>query len=186
MIFMICKSRAAGRRGLYTPDGKPLHAATVRAAYAGTEMDTDMVHLSVRDMVFSMCHGGIDKVVREFDLDNGFWRTSRYGEAGRYADDIITDWRMYGEDTFESLYDVVLGYIRAIRYTADRIPKRMLHGGDWMFTARHGSQVDISTRGSARIYTRGGTLDHARRHNASAHHAFGIARTMSAKGRWTY
>lgn len=139
MIFMTYKSRVTGRRGLYTPDGKPLRTATVRAAYAGTEVDMDAVHLSVRDMVFNMCHVGIDKIVREFDLDNGFWRTSRYGEAGRYADDIITDWRRYGENTFESLHDVVFGYIRAIRHTADHIPKRMLHGEDWMFTVRHGT-----------------------------------------------
>lgn len=139
MIFMICKSRVIGRRGLYTPDGKPLHAATVRAAHAGTETDMDMVHLSVRDMVFNVCHTGIDKIVREFDLDNGFWRSSRYGEAGRYADDIMVDWCRYGGDTLGSLYDVVLGYIRAMRHTTDHMPKRILRGSDWMFTVRHGT-----------------------------------------------
>ena len=136
---MTCKNRVTDRRGLYTPDGKLLHAGTVRAAYAGTEADMDMVHLSVRDMIFSMCHACMNRIVREFDLDNGFWRSSRYGEAGRYADDILADWFRHGEDTLESLYDVVLGYIRAIRHTADHLPKRMLRDGDWMFTVRHGT-----------------------------------------------
>ena len=154
---MIYKSRVTDRRGLYTPDGKPLHAATLRAAYAGTETDMGMVHLSVRDMVFNMCHANINKIVREFDLDNGFWRSPRYGEAGRYADDITADWLRHGKDTIGSLYGVVLGYIRAIRHTADRMPKRILRDGDWMFTVRHGTAPkSIYPPADPPEYTQGG------------------------------
>lgn len=133
------KSRAAGRRGLYTMDGKPLRMSTIRAAYAGVESDIDMIHLSVRDMIFGICHADIDKITMESDLEYGFWSTEQYDEAGRYADDIISDWRAHGGDTIESLYDATRHYIRAIRHTADHIPDRMLRNDDWMFTIRHGT-----------------------------------------------
>lgn len=133
------RNRVTDRRGLYTTDGRQLGAATVLAAHAGVERDVDMVHLSVRDMVANLCHVHIGKITRELDLDNGFWRTVHYDEAGRYADDIISDWRRYGRATLGSLHDIVLGYIRTIRDTADRMPDRVLRSGDWKFTPEYGT-----------------------------------------------
>ena len=136
---MHCRNRVTDRHGLYTTDGSQLRAETIRAAHTGVERDIDMVHLSVRDMVANLCHVHIGKITREFDLDNGFWRTAHYDEAGRYADDIMCDWRRCGRATFESLHDTVLDYIRTIRGTADRMPDRVLRGGDWKFTPEHGT-----------------------------------------------
>lgn len=133
------RNRVTDRRGLYTTDGRQLGAVTVLAAHAGVERDVDMVHLSVRDMVANLCHVHIGKITRELDLDNGFWRTVHYDEAGRYADDIISDWRRYGRATLGSLHDIVLGYIRTIRDTADRMPDRVLRSGDWKFTPEYGT-----------------------------------------------
>lgn len=132
-------NRVTDRHGLYTIDGEPLHTATIRAAHVGMEHDVDLVHLSVRDMVSNLCRIHIGKITREFDLDNGFWRTIHYDEAGRYADDIIKDWRIHGEDTFASIYDTTLCYIRVIQDAANSMPNRVLHDSDWEFTPEYGT-----------------------------------------------
>lgn len=130
--------RSTNRRGLYNPDGCVLQKHIVRAAYDGSAIDLDVCHLAVRDMVFNMAGGAVSHMVREFDLESNVWFTSRYDECGRYADDVLHDWRTFGSGTYTSLHDMVSMYVNEIH--ASPKPDRVFDpDGDFVFTAKRGT-----------------------------------------------
>ena len=130
--------RTINRRGLYDPDGGVLSEHVIRAAQSGSAVDLDVCHLAVRDMVFNMCNSAIARMVREFDLENNVWFTSRYDECGRYADDILCDWRAFGTGTYPSLHDTAAMYVNEI--LACPKPDRVFDSNDdFVFTAKHGT-----------------------------------------------
>ena len=134
------KSRVLGRRDLYDTDGDALPPHVIRAAHAGSVVDMDICHTAIRDMLRNVAHPYIDRITLELDLDNGRWRTDTYDEAGRYADDIIGDWRAHGGPAFHSLHDTVRAYVDEIRHLASRLPeRRSRHDVDFAFTSEHGT-----------------------------------------------
>lgn len=129
--------RTINRRGLFNPDGDLLPHHTIRAAIHGSIVDLDVCHLAVRDMVSNMCNNQIARIVREFDLENNVWFTRPYDECGRYADDIIQDWRAYGTGTYYSIYDVASAYVHEIRNCPK--PNRVFDSSDdFTFTIQRG------------------------------------------------
>lgn len=131
-------NRAIHRRGLHDTDGNMLPDWIIRAAHCGSAVDRDMCHLSVRDMIFNMCHRDIARMVREFDLEANVWFTDPYDECGRYADDMMLDWRARGSATYSSMHDVASAYVDAI--LACPKPDRTFDSyGDFAFTKRLGS-----------------------------------------------
>ena len=139
---MLCRDakqfRSINRRGLYDSDGGMLPEHAIRAAHGGSAVDLDVCHLSVRDMVFNMCNNAIVRMVREFDLENNIWFTSQYDECGRYADDILCDWRAFGTGTYTSLHDTASMCINEI--LACPKPNRVFDSDDdFVFTAKYGT-----------------------------------------------
>lgn len=133
------KSRIIGRNGFFDIDGDPFPESVIKSACTGSETDADLLHLSIRDMIFNTNGGSLDRVSLELDLENGYWLTEQYDEAGRYADDILDDWIKNKSMTAESLYDITNCYIRMLRLAADALPKRIIRMKDWKFTAEYGT-----------------------------------------------
>ena len=129
--------RVVERRGLYDTDGNALPDPVVRAAWYGSAVDGDVCHLAIRDMVSNMCRLSIAGMVREFDLERGVWFTNTYDECGRYADDILCDWRTGGSPAFKSLHDTASAYIHAIN--ACPKPDRRFGEADFVYTHKHGT-----------------------------------------------
>lgn len=129
--------RVTERRGLHDTDGNVLPDDVVRAAWYGSAVDGDVCHLSARDMLSNMCTHSIVKMVREFDLERGVWSTNPYDECGRYADDILRDWRAHGIGAYESLHDTVSAYAMEINACAK--PERRFGGADFVYTQEHGT-----------------------------------------------
>ena len=129
--------RVTERRGLHDTDGNVLPDDVVRAAWYGSAVDGDVCHLSARDMLSNMCTHSIVKMVREFDLERGVWSTNPYDECGRYADDILSDWRAHGIGAYESLHDTVSAYAMEINACAK--PERRFGGADFVYTQEHGT-----------------------------------------------
>ena len=129
--------RVTQRRGLYDTDGRTLPDHIVRAAWYGSTIDGDVCHLAIRDMVSNLCRLSIVGMVREFDLESGVWFTSTYDECGRYADDILRDWRARGSPTYGSLHDTASAYVHAIN--ACPKPNRRFGDADFVYTHKHGT-----------------------------------------------
>ena len=132
---MLC--RVTERRGLYDTDGGALPDDAVRAAWYGSAIDNDICHLSVRDMLSNMCNRSIVSMVREFDLEGGTWFTDPYDECGRYADDILLDWRAHGRCSYESLHDTASMYVGKIISCAK--PDRRFGAADFSYVPRYGT-----------------------------------------------
>lgn len=146
--------RTTGRIGLFCADGYPLPDYIARAAYDGSEVDLDICHLSVRDMILSLCSRSVVRMTREFDLERNVWITDPYDECGRYADDILSDWRAFGAGSLESLHDTASAYVRKI--LACPKPHRVFHQDDFTFILGQGTvpkSLDMSRRPPA--YRRG-------------------------------
>ena len=146
--------RTTGRLGLFCADGRVLPDHTVRAAYDGSEVDLDVCHLSIRDMILSLCSRSVVRMTREFDLENNVWITDPYDECGRYADDILSDWRVFGTCSLESLHDTASAYVNEI--LACPTPDRVFHQDDFIFISGLGTVpkvLDMPSRPQA--YCRG-------------------------------
>lgn len=126
-----------GRYGLLDVDGNCLSGHTIRAAHAGSAVDADMCHLAVRIMLQNTCRN-LYRATREFDLEGGSWCTDTYDESGRYADDVMADWRLNGAPTDISLHDAVCAYARTIKHCTDAIPARSFGQDDFACTAEYG------------------------------------------------
>ena len=129
--------RVTERRGLYDTDGNALPDHTVRATWHGSIVDGDICHLAIRDMVSNMCRLSIVGMVREFDLECGVWFTDSYDECGRYADDILCDWRAHGSPTYGSLHDTASAYVYMIN--ACPKPDRRFGEADFVYVHKHGT-----------------------------------------------
>ena len=131
------RDRTTCRRGLYDIDGNALSETVIRAAHNGSVVDRDICHASIRGMVANMCWSDIVTMVRELDLESNVWFTHPYDECGRYADDIVCDWSVYGVATYGSLHDTVSAYMAAIEGCPK--PKRTAGNVDFEFTIKHGT-----------------------------------------------
>ena len=129
--------RVTERRGLYDIDGNILSNHVICAAWYGSPIDGDVCHIAVRDMVSNICRLSIVHMVREFDLERNMWFTDIYGECGRYADDILCDWRACGSPTYESLYDTTAAYIHAINSCPK--PSRRFQESDFVHVRNRGT-----------------------------------------------
>ena len=132
---MLC--RVTERRGLHDTDGNTLPYDVIRAAWHGSATDGDICHLSVRDMVCNMCNYHLVQMIREFYLEGGLWYMDQYDECGRYADDILHDWRAGGSGTYISLHDTAAAYIREI--LASPAPDRRFGAADFVYSHKYGT-----------------------------------------------
>lgn len=130
-------NRVTERRGLYDTDGNALPDDAVRAAWHGSAVDGDVCHLAVRDMLSNTCNRSIVRMVREFDLEGGVWFTNPYDECGRYADDILRDWRACGSPAYGSLHDTASAYVGEIMSCPK--PDRRFGAADFVHDRRHGT-----------------------------------------------
>lgn len=70
------KSRIIGRNGFFDIDGGPFPESVIKSACTGSETDVDLLHLSIRDMIFNTNGGSLDRISLELDLENGYWLLS--------------------------------------------------------------------------------------------------------------
>ena len=98
------------RRGLNTPDGETLPDHTIFAAYNGSTVDMDLCHLSIRKALYNTCMSQIRRLGTEYDLETKQWFTATFDSCGRYADDLLDDWKTYGDGSYDSLYDILASY----------------------------------------------------------------------------